>query len=181
MEHALPNSRHETQARRRDVHLLRSREVDAIYSQYSGDLRRIVRSNLTLTDDVLDDACQFAWSTLLIAGPSLAKGVELRWLVTTATREALRLLRRNRSETEWSELPFANTHSDPTLESVELRGRLAEVARLPARQQQFVWLHGLGYEYTEISAATGATTRTVERQLMKARRNLRSSARPVML
>jgi RNA polymerase sigma factor (sigma-70 family) len=165
--------RRELHARRRDLHSSGCEDVDAIYSRYAEDLRRIVRKNLTLTDDVLDDACQFAWSTLLIARPRLAAGVELRWLVTTATREALRLMRIRRGETPWSEPRTDGAGPDSTLESVELRGRLAEVKYLSPRQQQIVWLHGLGYEYREISAVTGATPRTVERQLMKARRKLR--------
>jgi RNA polymerase sigma factor (sigma-70 family) len=167
---------HKLQAQRRDRHESICEDLDVIYSRHADDLRRIVRSNLRVSDDVLDDACQFAWSTLLVARHKLAPGVELRWLVTTATREALRLMRVRRGEMPCAEPIVSEASGDSTVESVVLRGRLAEVKRLSHRQQQIIWLHGLGYEYREISAATGATPRTIERQLMKARRKLKACA-----
>jgi RNA polymerase sigma factor (sigma-70 family) len=46
------------------------------------------------------------------------------------------------------------------------------LSRLPQRQRQMVWLHGAGLSYVEIAAATGCTRRTVERQLLRAKRAL---------
>jgi DNA-directed RNA polymerase specialized sigma24 family protein len=56
--------------------------------------------------------------------------------------------------------------------ALELRERLAEIRRLPARQQRLVMLQGFGYEYEEIAAATGDSRRTVMRQLTRARQRL---------
>ena len=56
--------------------------------------------------------------------------------------------------------------------ALELRERLAEIRRLPVRQQRVVMLHGFGYEYEEIAAVTGETRRTVARQLTRARQRL---------
>ena len=47
---------------------------------------------------------------------------------------------------------------------------------LPERQQRLVWLQGLGLSYTEMAAHEGATPRTVERQLMRAKKRLREVA-----
>ncbi|HET8976618.1 MAG TPA: sigma factor-like helix-turn-helix DNA-binding protein, partial [Solirubrobacteraceae bacterium] len=58
-------------------------------------------------------------------------------------------------------------------EVVEQRSRLEAVACLPERQQRLVWLHALGWTYNEMAAETEASWRTVDRQLVKARRRLR--------
>ena len=48
------------------------------------------------------------------------------------------------------------------------------IGHLPPRQQRLVWLQGLGLTYEEMAGYTGASTRTVERQLLRAKRTLRS-------
>jgi DNA-directed RNA polymerase specialized sigma24 family protein len=112
----------------------------------------------------------------------VAPGALLGWLITTATREALRMLRAGRREVsldaamsagaEVIELPTRSPGPD---DLAELHERLAEVRRLPVRQQRMVWLTGLGFDYREIGACTGDTHRTVERQLHQARHRLRDS------
>ncbi len=57
-------------------------------------------------------------------------------------------------------------------QALEVHERLAEIRRLPVRQQRLVLLHGFGYEYEEIAAVTGDTRRTVARQLLSAYRRL---------
>jgi RNA polymerase sigma factor (sigma-70 family) len=68
----------------------------------------------------------------------------------------------------------------PTLpgpeEVFERRERLASIRLLPERQQRVLWLHALGLTYVEIARHTGYTTRTVERQLLRARRAAREAA-----
>ena len=53
------------------------------------------------------------------------------------------------------------------------RLRLELLQELPERQERLIWLQGLGFNYPEMATETDMTVRTVERQLMKARRNLR--------
>ena len=61
-------------------------------------------------------------------------------------------------------------------EVVERRDRLESVAEvLPDRQRRLVWLQALGWSYLEMAQQTGDTPRTVERQLLRARRALRQS------
>jgi RNA polymerase sigma factor (sigma-70 family) len=153
--------------------------VHDLYYDLQPQLVRILVSNLQAPEWIVDDACQSAWSSLLEHRGAVVAGGELGWLSTTATRAALRLLRRERSA-ECCEEPPSLASLDALCvpepgpaRSFELRERLAEVKRLPVRQQRLVMLHGFGYEYDEIAAATGETRRTIARQLTRARRQLR--------
>ncbi|MGH2860038.1 MAG: RNA polymerase sigma factor [Solirubrobacteraceae bacterium] len=149
-----------------------------LYSDLQPQLVRILASNLQPPDWVIDEACQTAWSSLLEHGGAVVPGGELGWLSTTATRAALRLLRRERIAEPYDKPPVPVSLADfripePEPEAhLELRERLAEIRRLPVRQQRVVMLHGFGYEYDEIAAVTGETRRTVARQLTRARQQL---------
>ena len=158
--------------------------VHDLYNDLQPQLVRILVSNLQAPEWIVDDACQSAWSSLLEHGGAVAAGGELGWLSTTATRAALRLLRRERSG-ECGEEPPPLVSLDALrvpepgpAHSFELRERLAEVKRLPLRQQRLLMLHGFGYEYDEIAGATGESRRTIARQLTRARRQLRLADEP---
>lgn len=152
--------------------------MDVLYVELQPQLVRIVAANLQAPEGVIEDACQTAWGALLIHRGALAPGSELGWLCTTATREALRLIRSERATTPLHELAEpvsldAHRPATPDPEqALQARERLAEIRRLPVRQQRMVWLHGFGYDYLEIAAATGDSRRTVERQLTRARQRL---------
>jgi RNA polymerase sigma factor (sigma-70 family) len=155
--------------------------VEATVRSLSPRLRWIVRRNLTAPEALIEDACQVAWSRWAALPAEARPGATLPWLVTTATRIALRMLRQERRTLplevvgELAELP--SSAGDPAA-LAELHDRLAELRRLPRRQQRIVWLQGAGFRYDEISAATGDSTRTVERQLLRARRRLASQSSP---
>lgn len=152
--------------------------MDVLYAELQPQLVRILASNLQPPDWVIDDACQTAWSSLLTHREAVAPGSELGWLSTTATRSALNLLRRQRLVEAPEDLPAPVSLEDRRSvspspeEAVDLRERLAEIRRLPVRQQRMVMLHGFGYEYEEIAAVTGDSRRTVARQLLRARQRL---------
>lgn len=59
------------------------------------------------------------------------------------------------------------------VEREALRERRAMLAALSARQRRLLALQGLGFSYEEISALTGDSRRTVERQLQRGRAALR--------
>jgi RNA polymerase sigma factor (sigma-70 family) len=153
------------------------RHVEALYLELQPQLIRILTGNLQAPEWVIEEACQTAWGSLLLHGPELAAGRELGWLSTTATRTALRMLRRERlmDPDQWLPEPvrLGDRRGAPDPErALELRERLAEIKRLPMRQQRVMMLHGFGYEYAEIAAVTGETRRAVARQLTRARRQL---------
>jgi RNA polymerase sigma factor (sigma-70 family) len=152
--------------------------MDVLYTELQAQLVRIVATNVQAPEGMIEDACQSAWSGLLVHVDALPTGTELGWLATTATREALWLVRRERDQTPLHELaePIsldAYRAATPEPErALELSERLAEIRRLPVRQQRVVWLQGMGYDYLEIAAVTGESRRTVERQLTRARQRM---------
>ncbi len=150
-----------------------------LYAERAAQLRQIVRSSVRAPDAVIDDACQIAWSRLLRRWESVRDDAALPWLVRTASRAALRSLQRSARELSLDELCDAGCDSTPVAlraaapdEIAQLRARLDELRALPERQQRLLWLQGLGLTYLEMADYTHATRRTVERQLMRAKRAL---------
>jgi RNA polymerase sigma factor (sigma-70 family) len=157
-------------------------QVGEMYSALAGRLRQIVRADVRAPDALIEDACQVAWSRLIRHRGGIRREATLAWLVTTASREAVRLNRRSNRELSLDELaerrcefgePVCGTTAPD--EIVELRARLDLIGELPQRQQRLVWLQGLGLSYAEMAGYTGASPRTVERQLLRAKRALRSA------
>lgn len=155
--------------------------MDRLYGELSERLVAVVRTRVRAPDAVIDDACQFAWSRLLLNVGQVRSESVLAWLVQTAAREALRLLRLSRRELSLDapgvETPDLMAALAPGPEEVfEQHERLASLGRLPERQQRMLWLHGFGLSYADIAESTGCTLRTVERQLLRAKDALRLAA-----
>jgi RNA polymerase sigma factor (sigma-70 family) len=165
-------------------------DVGELYGTLARRLEQLVRLDVRAPDAVIEDACQFAWSRLVIHSGRVSSEGALSWLATTAVREALKLLRKNSRELSLdasldvsgsasasrsaSASPFAAPSPIPgPHEALEFRERLLALRCLPQRQRQMLWLQGAGLSYAEIATATGCTTRTVERQLLRAKRALR--------
>jgi RNA polymerase sigma factor (sigma-70 family) len=157
-------------------------DVAALYPAWARRLEALVASRVPAPAAVIEDACQVAWGRLLRHRHRVPREKALSWLTTTAVRATLRAL-----EHQQRDLSLDNpAHSATVLELptrrpgperlTELREQLAEIRVLPVRQQRIVWLHGLGFDYAEIAGQTGDTTRTVQRQLLRARQTLRSAA-----
>jgi RNA polymerase sigma factor (sigma-70 family) len=155
-------------------------EVAELYGALAGSLRRIVAGQITAPEPVIEDACQFAWSTLVRHREHVRRGTALGWLARTAMREAFKLIRVERRELSLDELSDRISAHRPPLwaltpsleEQVEQRARLTSLTALPERQQTVIWLQGLGFSYAEMASCTGSSRRTVERQLMRAKRTL---------
>lgn len=153
-----------------------------LYRDLSGRLEQIVRMDVRASEPVIEDACQFAWSRLIHHAGRVRRETVLSWLAKTAVREACRLQRRDLRELsldatveesgEWV-LRMRGLGPDELAES---RERLTYIRRLPERQQRLLWLHALGLSYAEMAIDTGCTLRTVERQLLRAKRSIRSLA-----
>ena len=146
-------------------------------------LRRIVARQVRASDPLIDDACQSAWGALVHHRGRVRREKALGWLATTAVREALKLIRQQRRELSLDALVARGDEPTPAAgrpssleEVIELRSRLTAIRDLPERQQRLVLLQGLGLTYTEMAGYTGATPRTVERQLLRAKRALRAAA-----
>jgi DNA-directed RNA polymerase specialized sigma24 family protein len=178
MQHTSPGRRGDSRA---DAMAVASRgdQIARIYSEHADELRAYVAS-ITRTDpETIEDACSHAW-TQLLSHPTIELGSPrngtLRWLTTTAAREAWRLHKLRgvaaRADIDaWTEHPGSAT---PSAESVALlRARIDLVRELPERPRRFLLRHMLGYTYDEIATIEGVSWRTTERQLARVRRLLR--------
>ena len=156
--------------------------VGALYDGLARRLEQIVRADVRAPDSVVEDACQFAWGSLVAQAARVHTDAALAWLTKTAVREAWRLMHaRERDlpletdEAGAAELATLVAPAEPdTL--VADREQLRLMRLLPERQQRVLWLQGIGLSYAEISVYTGDSSRTVERQLLRARKRLRELA-----
>jgi RNA polymerase sigma factor (sigma-70 family) len=159
-----------------------SRAVAELYCDLSKRLEQIVRLDVRAPDPLIEDACQFAWSRLVSHCDRVRRDTALAWLVRTAVREAIRLSRLDRRELsleatlENAGESLLRLHAPTPDELLSQRERLAQTRRLPERQQRLLWLHALGLSYAEMAVHEGYTRRTVERQLLRAKRRIRHDA-----
>ena len=154
-------------------------DVAELYGRLSGRLEQIVRVDVRAQDVVIEDACQFAWSRLVHHRDHVQRDATLSWLARTAVHEAFKQVRRDNRELSLDAAIESGGDAVVRLpapapdELVAARQRLAQVELLPERQRRLLWMQGVGLSYSEISARTGCTERTVERQLLRARRKVR--------
>lgn len=157
-------------------------EVAELFAEQASRVRRLVRAEVRAPEPLVEDACQLAWVRLFQRRARVRRDTATAWLVRTAIREAVKQLHRDAREVSLEALAEQAgdrpAPSTPALldELVEQRARLEAIRILPERQQRLVWLQGLGLTYTEMAGQTGATPRTVERQLLRAKRTLASQA-----
>ena len=169
-------SRHPQRQRRSD-------QIAALYAREAATIRRIASRQANVPADVLEDACQTAWMRLCshsevdVACPAAA----VSWLVVTATRVAWRYSRvRERPVGVDREAEFADRElavavagaTDPLHVVIRRDEARARLLPLSDRQRRMIALQAAGLSYDEISADTGATRRTVERQILSARHKL---------
>ncbi len=172
-------------------------DVAALYAAHADRVRHSVRTSVRAPEPVIEDACQFAWSRLVVHRRRVGRETACAWLVKTAIHEAFKLLRREGREVSfegllehageagragpagrvgWAGWTGLSTAVASLEEVVLQRARLDSIDSLPERQQRLVWLQGLGLSYAEMAGQTGVTTRTVERQLLRAKRSLANIA-----
>ena len=156
-----------------------SGDLAELYGQLSKRLERIVRRDVRAPAPVIEDACQSAWVTLVSHRDRVRRATTLPWLVKTAQHEAFKLVRRDGRDHSLEatlemagDAPLRLTAPDPH-ELAAAHDQLGQLERLPPRQQRLMWLQGFGLSYAEMAQCTGDTTRTVERQLLRARQAVR--------
>jgi DNA-directed RNA polymerase specialized sigma24 family protein len=150
-------------------------DVARAYRDWSASLEHVVR-RLVRDSEVVEDACQFAWLRLVLHRARVCEETAFGWLTQTAIHEAFKLGQRSARDLSLDlELDLGADPVALTPEPSELlaqRERIGGVRNLGVRSQRFVWLHALGLSYTEMAAHERCTTRTVDRQLSRARREL---------
>jgi RNA polymerase sigma factor (sigma-70 family) len=178
-------------AGRDDGFLVDLDDVARLYVEEAISVRRIVRRSVAASPAVIEDACQVAWTRLVIHRARLRRESARAWLIQVAIHEVIRSIQRERRERSLEALlehagrPAPEGDADagmtlptPTLieDLVEQKNRLESLQALPERQRRLLWLQGLGLSYREMAGATGMTRRTVERQLIRARSSLNEAA-----
>jgi RNA polymerase sigma factor (sigma-70 family) len=150
-----------------------------LYSQLAHKLARIVANRVKTSSANVDDACAFAWLQMLRHQPP--RETLLAWLVTTGTREATKLDRRARRQVEPTDdladvtcLSTGHRPIEAHLDVLAAREAIADAGLRP-REAEILSAHVAGYSYAEIADAKCLTTRTVERQLLRANRRLRAA------
>jgi len=158
-------------------------ELEALYRSLATPLERIVRRDVRAPEEVIEDACQSAWRSLIGHWGRVRREAALTWLAAAAVHEAYKLVRRDRRELSLEELlddggdAGLGTGASGLEELLQRRARLEAIAALPRRQQRVVWLQGAGFSYLEMAERTGDSRRTIERQLLRAKRSLRELER----
>jgi DNA-directed RNA polymerase specialized sigma24 family protein len=157
-------------------------DLGQLYRELSPGLERIVRRSVRCSDAIAEDACQFAWSSLILHRAGVCEETVLGWLAKTAIHEAIKLSRRDARELSLDDAvecgidPVSPT-PDPS-ELVVQREQVASVRTLAVPRQRIVWLKALGFSYAEIAERERCTWRTVDRHLGRARCALRTAAGP---
>src|SRR3954454_10972487 len=78
-------------------------DEDELYRRHHRDLHRAVAHAVNAPRELIEDACQNAWATMLRAQP---KRVSIfGWLYVVATREAVRLCERERRHIDLKVMP----------------------------------------------------------------------------
>lgn len=157
----------------------RNEQISDLFRAEQTTVQRRVNRKVNAPAAAIEDACSFAWTQLVAHTEVRLTPTHdvLAWLTTTACREAIRQLRReSRTNVELIEDQIFAVAPENVEQTVIGRDRLRALKalterKLPAlteRQRQMLFLHATGHTYREIHEITGATLRTVDRQLRRA-------------
>ena len=150
-------------------------DIAAYFAANATAPERTVARHVVATDEIVEDACSIAWSKLL-RRPDIHLGTDgFWWLYRVATREVWRLTNQARRERGLSAQDDGPAVDADVAATVERHLMLRGLHELPERQARLLFLHGCGFTYAEIAGLTGATRRTVDRQLRRARERLRDA------
>jgi DNA-directed RNA polymerase specialized sigma24 family protein len=158
-------------------------QITAMYAQHDAQLHRIVHRRGSQNPDVVDDACQHAWTQLVAAehiDVRVPRWPALAWLTTTAVRRAWQLNRAAQRAIATDTEAIEALHDHSGADAGELAAqhlRLELVEQLPERPRRFLLRLALGYSYDEIAAAEGASHTTTNKQIARAKRLLRDLER----
>ena len=159
-----------------------SDDVGELYVELGRRLEQIVRRDVRAPAPLIEDACQFAWWRLLVHAHRVQRNAALSWLAKTAVHEALKLIRREERDLSLdARLEGGGEASlfgrSPGPDEVAEQGEQVELLRvLPARQRMVLVLQAAGFSYEETAASLGMSRRTVERQIMRGRQELRAAS-----
>jgi DNA-directed RNA polymerase specialized sigma24 family protein len=164
-----------------------SHDIARLYRRHHRDLERAVTAAVRAPREVVEDACQTAWTIMLRSQPRQATW--FAWLRVVAIRQAWEQCARIRNErpagafisADASEIgafeypePPAETPDIPdrVADRMQHANRLADLAAIKPNDRRTLYLLGLGYRYREIMQLTGASYTAVNRRITEGRRAL---------
>jgi DNA-directed RNA polymerase specialized sigma24 family protein len=154
-------------------------DEDELYRRHHHELRRAVAHAVNAPRELIEDACQTAWTILLRRQPD--RDTIFGWLRTVAIHEAYRLSAVDRRDArlehlrpesgDWQDVTADPRSLEDALEALEA---LRALGSLPERQRADLTLKVAGYSYQEIRALTpGRTFTNVNKHLANARDRIR--------
>jgi RNA polymerase sigma factor (sigma-70 family) len=159
-------------------------DEEALYRAHHARLLCLIARDVSARPQVIEDACAYAWAELLARQPERTSIVG--WLRVVARHEAIRLACHDRMTVSIGALEIApsphpaRSTSCPTASAsdhCEALEALATLSALPGRKRAFLTMKVAGYGYEEIAEQLGVSHRTVDRQLVRARRAARGALR----
>jgi RNA polymerase sigma factor (sigma-70 family) len=158
-------------------------DEDQLYLRHHRELHRAVARAVGAPCELIEDACQTAWATLLRRQPE--REAIFSWLRVVAIHEAHRLSAIDRRDARLERLhPDDGDRQDVMADprsldnAVEALEALRALASLPERRRTDLALKLAGYSHEEIRAQTPGRTRTnVSKSLVKARAGIRRMRR----
>lgn len=151
--------------------MLRGDEAD-LYRTHHAALHAAVRHAIFGSDEIIDDACSFAWLQLMRHQPK--RDTIFAWLRTVAIRHAWQLAERDAREHTLEHLPTDREPRRADLSrETDARDALRALANLPDRQRRYLTLLIGGHSYHEIADRHHTSTTAVNRHLARARKHLR--------
>ena len=162
-------------------------DIAQLYRQHHRRLQRVVAATVRAPQDVVEDACQNAWTIMLRTQPR--QETWFAWLRVVAIHQAWEQSTRMNHEMpagafispDPNELdarehpePAADTRDipDQVADRIQLAQRLADLAAIKPNDRRALCLKGLGYRYREIMQITGASYTAVNRRITEGRRAL---------
>jgi RNA polymerase sigma factor (sigma-70 family) len=155
-------------------------DEDELYRRHHRGLLRAVARSVNASDELIEDACQSAWVTLLRCQPDRSPAL-FAWLRTVAVHQAYRLSHQERrtvllqdvaGDDQWDALLGL---SQPLEDAIEARRALETLAALPVLQRDDLALLVAGFSYREIATLDRRprSVNNVNKHLTKARARIR--------
>ena len=159
-----------------------SGDMGELYVELARRLEQTVRKEVRASAPLIEDACQFAWWRLVVHAHRVQRKAALSWLAKTAVHEGLKLIRREERDLSLDarlegggEASLFGRSPGPD-ELAEQRAQLELLCVLPSRQRMVLVLQAAGFSYEETAVGLGMSRRTVERQIMRGRQELRAAS-----
>jgi DNA-directed RNA polymerase specialized sigma24 family protein len=141
-------------------------EIAHLYRRHHRDLQRAVAAAVRAPRELIEDACQNAWTIMLRSQPR--RDTWFAWLRVVAIREAWQQCARSRNERpagafispepgeigayEYPDPPAdARDIPDQVADRIQHVQRLADLTAIKPHDRRTLYLMGLGYRYAEIA------------------------------